>query len=62
MAIVVPPLLAELLLGVGRVGVRAAESAIESVLEDVDEVADEVKARTKKARGRMHKRPRKGGE
>ena len=48
-----PPFVADILWGVGRIGAKALAAGVGSVMEDVDEFAGEVSRRTKKGRARL---------
>jgi hypothetical protein len=50
-----PPFVRELLVMVGRSGVKAVAAALDSVLEDAQSVADEAGRRVRKGRSRLKK-------
>lgn len=58
----IPPIAHQLLMGLGRVGVRAAARAAQSVLQDIGRTADEVGQRVRRASKRIDDLPIKDEE
>jgi hypothetical protein len=50
-----PPLLKDLLVAIGKSGVKAAAAAIDSVLQDAQGLTDEAGRRVRKGRKRLSK-------